>query len=119
MAQGTPRRLRQARRDPAALEPGRDQPDAAPGGPSLGGAREIAEPGAEVRQGERGAGGHRRQRPGEAVAHRRGAAEPAVGAGDVPQRLGHGGRVRGRVVEQLGPDGAERERRRGTHESAV
>ena len=88
-------------------------------GPAHGGARQVAEAGAEVGEGERRARRHAREGAGEPVPHGRGAAEPAVGPGDVPERLGDRGRIGGRIVEQLDADRARGERRHGDHEKAA
>ena len=79
-------------------------------GPAHRRARQVAEAGAEVQQRERGARGHAGERARQPVPHRRGAAEPPVGAGDVAERLGDRGGVGRRIVEQLGADRAEVER---------
>jgi hypothetical protein len=91
----------------APLEADRQQPEAAPCAPARGGARQVAEAGAEVGECQGGARRHPGQGAGQPVPDGGRAAEPAVRAGDVAQRLGDRAGIGGRIVEQLGADGAQ------------
>jgi hypothetical protein len=93
---------------PVELEAKGQQPDPPARGPAGRHPGQISEAGAEIQQGQRRAPGYPGECPRQSKSHRRGAAEPPVGPADVAQRLGHGGGVGQRVIEQLLTDGRDR-----------
>ena len=110
---------RQPRGHPALLEAHGHEAQAVASGPARRHLRQVAQARADVGERQRGAGRNVGQHAGESVPHRRGAPEPAIGPGDVPERLRHGRGVGRRIVEQLDADGAPEQRLARAHDSAA
>ena len=85
------------------VEPHHGQVDPPAFRPRSQGARQIAQPGSHIEQGEpMGIAGSPAQSPAQAVARRGESAEPAVGARNAVQRAANLGGVGGQIIQQLG-----------------
>lgn len=101
--------LRECGRGATQLEANGSDPDAPLAAPLLRDPGEIACAGAEIEQRNGLAEGRGTEGARQSISHRRGAAKPAVGSGDVPKRLGDRDRIGRRIVQQLDADGTDRE----------
>jgi hypothetical protein len=102
--------LGQSGSHPIELEAKRYDSDPASRTPALSRVREIAQPGAEVEQRERGTASNLPQGTAKAKTDSRRTAEPPVGPSDVVERLGNGSGISRRIIQQLSTDAGDGKR---------